>query len=71
MIYNEDEIRRIAKVAFEAAQKRNGKHCSVEKANVLQLSKFWREIVARSIFRGVLNLIYLLGEGTKKNLREG
>ena len=46
MIYNEDEIRRIAKVAFEAAQKRNGKLCSVEKANVLEVSKFWRAIVS-------------------------
>jgi 3-isopropylmalate dehydrogenase len=46
MIYDEDEIRRIAKVAFEAAQKRNGKLCSVEKANVLEVSKFWREIVS-------------------------
>ncbi len=45
MIYNEDEIRRIAKIAFEAAQKRNGKLCSVEKANVLEVSKFWRAIV--------------------------
>ena len=45
MIYNEDEIRRIAKVAFESAQKRNGKLCSVEKANVLEVSKFWRFIV--------------------------
>ena len=45
MIYNEDEIRRIAKVAFESAQKRNGKLCSVEKANVLEVSKFWRSIV--------------------------
>ena len=46
MIYNEDEIRRITKVAFEAAQKRNGKLCSVEKANVLEVSKFWRAIVS-------------------------
>ena len=46
MIYNEDEIRRIAKVAFEAAQKRNGKLCSVDKANVLEVSKFWREVVS-------------------------
>ena len=45
MIYNEDEIRRIAKIAFESAQKRNGKLCSVEKANVLEVSKFWRSIV--------------------------
>ena len=46
MIYNEDEIRRIAKVAFESAQKRNGRLCSVEKANVLEVSKFWRSIVS-------------------------
>ena len=45
MIYNEDEITRIAKVAFESAQKRKGKLCSVEKANVLEVSKFWRSIV--------------------------
>ena len=45
MIYDEDEIRRIAKVAFEAAQKRNKKLCSVDKANVLEVSKFWRSIV--------------------------
>ena len=45
MVYNEDEIRRIAKVAFESAQKRKGKLCSVEKANVLEVSKFWRSIV--------------------------
>ena len=45
MIYNEDEIRRITKIAFESAQKRSGKLCSVEKANVLEVSKFWRSIV--------------------------
>ena len=45
MIYNEDEIRRIAKVAFEAAMNRNRKLCSVEKANVLEVSKFWRSII--------------------------
>jgi len=45
MIYNEDEITRIAKVAFESAQKRKGRLCSVEKANVLEVSKFWRSIV--------------------------
>ena len=45
MVYNEDEIRRIAKIAFESAQKRKGRLCSVEKANVLEVSKFWRSIV--------------------------
>lgn len=46
MIYDEDEIRRIAKIGFESARKRKGKLCSVEKANVLEVSKFWREIVS-------------------------
>ena len=47
MVYNENEIKRIAKVAFESAQKRKGgKLCSVEKANVLEVSKFWRSIVS-------------------------
>lgn len=45
MIYKESEIRRIAKVAFECAMKRNKKVCSVDKANVLDVSRFWREIV--------------------------
>ena len=45
MIYNEDEIKRIVKIGFESAQKRNNKLCSVDKANVLEVSKFWREIV--------------------------
>lgn len=43
-IYAESEIRRIAKVAFEAAQKRNKKLCSVDKANVLEVTVLWREI---------------------------
>jgi len=45
MVYYEEEIRRIAKVAFEAARKRNGRVCSVDKANVLDVSRVWREIV--------------------------
>jgi 3-isopropylmalate dehydrogenase len=45
MTYFEHEIRRIAKVAFEAARKRSGKVCSVDKANVLDVSRVWREIV--------------------------
>ena len=44
MVYNYDEISRILKVAFEAASKRNKKLCSVDKANVLEVSKFWRSI---------------------------
>jgi len=45
MIYTESEIRRIAHVAFAAAQKRKGRLCSVDKANVLDVSQLWREIV--------------------------
>tara|TARA_A100001015_G_scaffold255686_1_gene297293 strand:- start:4093 stop:5178 length:1086 start_codon:yes stop_codon:yes gene_type:complete len=45
MVYDEKEIERIGRVAFESAQKRNKKLCSVEKANVLEVSKFWREII--------------------------
>ncbi|WP_416399029.1 3-isopropylmalate dehydrogenase [Allohahella sp. A8] len=43
--YSEPEIRRIAAVAFEAARKRSGKLCSVDKANVLEVTRLWREIV--------------------------
>ncbi len=44
-IYSESEIRRIAHVAFAAANKRQGKLCSVDKANVLEVMVLWREIV--------------------------
>ena len=43
--YSESEIRRIAVVAFEAAMKRDKKLCSVDKANVLEATVLWREIV--------------------------
>ena len=45
MIYREHEVRRIAKVAFEAARKRSGRVCSVDKANVLDVSRTWRAVV--------------------------
>jgi len=45
MIYSEHEIRRIAKVGFEAARKRRKQLCSVDKANVLDVSRLWREVV--------------------------
>ena len=45
MLYSEPEIRRIARVAFEIARKRTKKLCSVDKANVLDTSILWREIV--------------------------
>jgi len=44
-VYDENEIRRIGKVAFEAARARNGKLCSVDKANVLEVTVLWREIM--------------------------
>ena len=45
MVYDEVEIDRIAKVAFETAQKRKGILCSVDKANVLDVSQLWRDRV--------------------------
>ncbi|MFL6709310.1 MAG: 3-isopropylmalate dehydrogenase [Massilia sp.] len=46
MRYAESEIRRIAHVAFQAAQKRGGRVTSVDKANVLETFQFWRDIVS-------------------------
>lgn len=43
--YNKEEVRRIAKIAFETAMKRNKKVTSVDKANVLESSRLWRETV--------------------------
>ena len=45
MIYAEDEVERIAHMAFKIAQKRQGRLCSVDKANVLEVSRLWREVV--------------------------
>jgi 3-isopropylmalate dehydrogenase len=45
MIYRKNEVERIARLAFEAARLRRGKVTSVDKANVLEVSRFWREIV--------------------------
>lgn len=44
MHYSESEIRRILRVAFEAARKRNKKVCSVDKMNVLETTQLWRDI---------------------------
>jgi len=43
LVYNETEIKRIGRSAFETAQKRNKKLCSVDKANVLECTELWRE----------------------------
>ena len=45
LVYSEGEIERIARVGFELAEKRSGKVCSVDKANVLEVSQLWREVV--------------------------
>ena len=45
MVYTREEVTRIAKVAFEIAMKRDKRICSVDKANVLEVSQFWRDIV--------------------------
>ncbi len=45
MVYTKEEVRRIAIVAFDIAMKRDKRVCSVDKANVLEVSQFWREIV--------------------------
>jgi 3-isopropylmalate dehydrogenase len=45
LFYNESEIRRIGHIAFQTAQKRNRKLCSVDKANVLECTELWREVM--------------------------
>src|SRR5690606_36633389 len=45
MRYADSEVRRIARIGFESARKRGKKLCSVDKANVLETSQFWRDIV--------------------------
>ena len=47
MIYSEPEIERIARVAMDVAQKRTGKCCSIDKANVLDVSQLWKDVVIR------------------------
>lgn len=46
MVYSETEIRRIARVGFEAARSRRGRVVSVDKANVLDVSRLWRAVVS-------------------------
>jgi len=47
LVYSESEIERIARVAFTIAQKRDRKVCSVDKANVLEATELWREVVTK------------------------
>ena len=44
-VYDETEIGRIARLAFQFAKKRNGRLCSVDKANVLEVTMLWRDVV--------------------------
>lgn len=48
MIYSEAEIGRIARVAFQAARKRNRRLCSVDKMNVLECTQLWRDVVTET-----------------------
>ena len=48
LVYRESEIERIAKVAFDIARKRNNRVCSVDKANVLECTELWREVVTQT-----------------------
>ncbi|MBO7288925.1 MAG: 3-isopropylmalate dehydrogenase [Clostridia bacterium] len=45
LTYSEKEIERIGRIAFETAQKRGGKLCSVEKSNVLDSSRLWKKVM--------------------------
>ena len=45
LVYSESEIRRIGRIAFETARKRNKRLCSVDKANVLECTELWREVM--------------------------
>lgn len=47
LVYSESEVDRIARVAFDIAMKRGKKLCSVDKANVLEVSELWREVVEK------------------------
>ncbi len=47
LVYKETEIERIARTAFDVAMTRNKKVCSVDKANVLEATELWREVVTR------------------------
>ena len=49
LVYGEREIERIVRVACDIARKRNGRVCSVDKANVLECTELWREVAARVV----------------------
>jgi len=45
LVYSESEVERIGRTAFETARKRDGRLCSVDKANVLEATRLWREVI--------------------------
>ena len=47
LVYAEDEIERVCRVGFDAARRRAGRVCSVDKANVLEASELWREVATK------------------------
>ena len=47
LVYSEHEVDRICRVAFDIAMKRNKRLCSVDKANVLEVSELWREVAEK------------------------
>ena len=47
LVYSENEIERVCRVAFDAARRRAGRVCSVDKANVLETSELWREVATK------------------------
>ena len=47
LVYAEDEVERVCRVAFDAARRRAGRVCSVDKANVLEASELWREVATK------------------------
>ena len=49
LVYSESEIRRIGRVAFDIAAKRNKRVCSVDKANVLECTELWREAMIEEV----------------------
>jgi len=52
LVYSTSEIERIAHIAFEAARKRGGRVCSIDKANVLESTELWRQVVSRVHLEG-------------------